>query len=488
MNQAAPLSKKEGVKSSLRHQISTGVLLPGSRVPSLQALAHELQVSKNTAIAALEELCSEGLLEAQERRGFFVRKVKAHAVRARSTRLAELQLDHTEHGMASILVPGPDEQFVSVGGGCAPASLLATPEWSAMLKSHPPRDSLSCLRYADPLGEPRLREAISGREGLVSDKNIGPDQILVTHGAVEALNLCLGFAVAHTGIARVAVESPGYYMLKPMLDQLGIEVIGVPRSEAGLDVEALHNILRGQKIAAFVVNPNHQNPLGTTLSLSDRFSIAAAAETHGFLVIEDEVYRGLWLDAEEPPSVSSFIPRRSFFVGSFSKTLGPGLRIGYVVCPQEYVSDMRRRKFVSTLSGDAYTQNLVAEFLEKRGYQKHLFQLRAEIRRKGKIAQVQAQEFAHMGAFAGPFAGGFFQRFVFSAKIDVMSLYQEGKSRGILLAPGCFYEMGVNSAGQASGPGNSVQRNAPWMRVNVTNCEGSALTTALRFVESSSFL
>src|SRR6185436_4213399 len=111
--------------------------------------------------------------------------------------------------------------------GTAAESLLSTPEWSATLKNAPPRDPRESLRYADPMGEPHLREAIAARYGG-QDEPAG--RVIITHGAVEALNICFAAAAAETGSRRVAIESPGYFMLAPILESLGLEVVPLPRA------------------------------------------------------------------------------------------------------------------------------------------------------------------------------------------------------------------------------------------------------------------
>ena len=183
-----PGDKRREVKAHVESLVASGVLRRGIRVQSILYLARALDVAKNTVIAALDELCGEGVLEARERQGFFVRTVTRRE-RARPTRLLDLEIDRVAHGMASILVQRGDD-FVPIGSGTASETLLATPEWSATLRANPTRDPLTALRYADPLGEPRLREVIAAR----LDESASADRVLVTFGAVEALNLAFAAA------------------------------------------------------------------------------------------------------------------------------------------------------------------------------------------------------------------------------------------------------------------------------------------------------
>ena len=459
------------VADHVRELVASGALRRGSRVPSILELSRSLAVAKNTVIAALDELCGEGLLEARPRQGFFVRTVRRRE-RARATRLSDLENDRVAHGMASILVNSGDG-FVPIGSGTAAETLLATPEWSATLKNAPPRSPMESLRYADPMGEPHLREAIAARYG-------GPDEpagrVIITHGAVEGLNICFAVAAAETGSRRVGVESPGYFMLAPILEGLGLEVVPLPRGHEGIDLERLRRELRRGPLAAVMVNPNHHNPVGSTLSLSQRFELAKLADEKRFWIVEDDVYKGLWTEDEEPPTIHSLLPQRTLYLSSFSKTLGPALRVGFIVSPDSLLGQVRRRVFLQSLSGDAYTQNLVAEFVDRRGYQKHLAEMREELSRRARIAKLQSQPFARLGRFAGSFTGGLFWRFELAEGIDVMPLYRAAREANVLLSPGCYFHCDADPVAGRS-----------WMRVNVSRCEGDTLSRVLRLLVKEAF-
>jgi DNA-binding transcriptional MocR family regulator len=469
-DRSAGAGKRDDVKRHVTALIEAGVLRRGARLPSILELSRSLDVAKNTVIGALDALCGEGVLEARERQGFFVKTARRRP-RVRETRLADLAVDRIAHGMATILVESRDG-FVPIGSGTAAESLLATPEWSAALRAAPPRDARTSLRYADPLGEPHLREAIAA---LHDGGDETPGRVVITHGAVEALNLAFAAAASDTRSRRVAIESPGYFMVAPMIQALGLEPVPVPVSGgatgSGIDVDRLRAEAARAPLAAVMVNPSHQNPTGTTLPLAARFEIARLADEHRFWIVEDDVYRGLWTEAEEPPTIASLLPRRTLYVGSFSKTLGPGLRIGFAIVPDPLLEDVRRRCFLHGLSGDAYTQNLVAEFVDRRGYQRHLTELREELGRRARIARVQSEPFAALGRFATTFKGGLFWRFELAAGIDAMTLYKAARARNILLSPGWFFrsEKDEHAAGA----------DDRWMRVNVSRCEGAVLTNVL---------
>jgi len=447
--------------------IESGVLRRGSRLPSILDLARTLGVAKNTVIGALDGLCGEGVLEARERQGFFVKSARRRNP-ARATALRDLDTDPVAHGMASILVQ-VDGGLPSIGNGTTAESLLATPAWTAFLRSAPPRDPRASLRYADPMGEARLREVIGARFG---DSEDAPERTLITCGAVESLNLSFSAAAASTECRRIAIESPGYFMLAPIITSLGLEPVSIPRPREGLDLERLRRELRRGRIAAFMLNPTHHNPTGATLSLAERFEVAKLADEHRFFVVEDDVYRGLGVAEDEPPSILSLLPERTIYVSSFSKTLGPALRVGFAIAPRPLVKDLARRRFLASLSGDAYTQNVVAEFVDQRGYQRHLLEMREELGRRVRIAGHEAKAFEKLGRFTGTYTGGLFHRFDFREGFDVMKLYQAAREADVLLSPGHLFRTVEGSA-----------KDDAWMRVNVSRCEPTVLAKVLRILE-----
>ena len=459
-------NKRDSVKSHVTDLVASGALRRGSRVPSILELTTQLDVAKNTVIAALDELCGEGVLEARPRLGFFVKSARRREP-ARPTRLSDLEMDRVAHGMASILVPD-ESDYVGIGNGTTSESLLATPEWTAALKNAPPRDPRVSLRYADPIGESHLREVIGTRFGGTDDASA---RVIVTNGAIEALNLAFAATAARTGSRRIAMETPGYFMLGPMVTALGLEPVGIPRGPSGLDLDRLRKEARRAPIAAMMVNSNHQNPVGASLSLSERFELARLADERHFFIIEDDVYKGLWMFAEEPPSIYSMLPEKTLYLSSFSKTLGPGLRVGFVLAPDSLLFDLRRRKFLMSLSGDAYVQNLVADFLDRRGYQKHLAEMREELARRARIAKKQSEPFSALGSFRGEYRGGLFWSFDLRPGIDVESLYRLAREKNVLISPGSFFHL-------EAAPGEDR-----WMRVNVSRCEGTTLSRSLTVLQ-----
>ena len=354
--------------------VQSGTLRRGSRVPSIAELTRALDVGKNTVVLALSDLCGDGMLESRERLGFFVRSAPVRQL-AKRTRIADLRVDAIAHGMATILVQNA-EGLVTVGSGTTAESVLATNEWRRTLGRFEARDPERNLRYADPLGEPRLRDAIAARLG-----NASPDHVVVTYGAIEALNHAFAVTAAATGSRRIGVESPGYFMIPSMLARARSHRSSdsAHRSRSRSRKTCAANVARSSPLAAMMINPNHHNPTGKTLSLSERFELAALAQEKRFFVIEDDVYKGALGKRRRAAERLVDAPRAH----ALRELVFENTRSRFACRLRRSTRDARRRdsskKFVQTLTGDAYTQNLVAEFVGSRSYDKHLKSMRGEL-------------------------------------------------------------------------------------------------------------
>jgi|GEM_PF-4119255 len=466
--------KREEVKNYLRDLSRRPEHEGGLALPSIHRLRASLAVSKNTVIGALEELCDEGLLEARERQGFFVRRMKRRMA-ARETDISMLRYNRLEHAMASITCCHAGQRIVSLGGGVISEAVLASPELTHFLKGHARLTVHDLATYAPPQGSARLREAISASPILADGVNLTPENVLITNGAMEALRLALRQVKRRTGRRKIAIESPGYYLLQPLLEQEDFSFVPVPRTHEGLDLAALERVARGGDLAAFITNPSHQNPLGSSLPLAQKFEIASIADRHGLFLIEDEVYRGLSQDEKEAPAIFSFAPLRTIYVGSFSKTAVPVFRTGFVAAHESALREMLEDKFLMNLSNNGPSQELLAQFLLSRDFARHIKFVQGELRRCHRMALSQAQGFEDLGVFEDqPFRGGLFARFLFRSRLNVVEVYERAKAMGIVISPGeLFYVPGSNELSEPS-----------WMRVNISETREQSLARVLEFMRA----
>ncbi|ANN18925.1 GntR family transcriptional regulator [Amycolatopsis orientalis] len=343
----------------LRDGILDGRLRAGERLPPTRELARELDVSRNTVAVAYERLTAEGFLNGHVGRGTFV---SADPV-ARADRAAPAGAGVRPAARWRSLPPplGADRSVPAFDFrvGVPDPALFPLRTWrrlvsQALRPSLPPRSG-----YADPAGLETLRVAIARHIGAARSVRASGEDVLVTQGAQQALDL-IGRVLIEPGTS-VAVEDPGYPPAARLFASLGARVVKVPVDAEGLDVTALPRGIR-----LIYTTPSHQFPLGTAMSLARRTALLAWAERNDAVIVEDD-YDSEYRFSDRPlePLQSLDHHGRVLYVGSFSKTLLPLLRLGFLVAPASLRPALRQAKQLMDWHGDLVTQSAMASFIDE---------------------------------------------------------------------------------------------------------------------------
>ncbi len=353
----------------LQDAILDGRLRPGERLPSSRELAGRLKVARNTVCVAYERLIAEGFLVARVGAGTFV---GAEPVARATPRTAP-----TGHGVRprpfwNSVAPGAFSAFsgpqpiydFQVGrpdGGLFP---LAT--WRRLVAGELRASTVRAAGYGEPAGHAGLREAIARHIGVSRSVRARAEDVLVTQGAQQALDL-VGRVLVGPGDC-VAVEEPGYPPARSLFGCLGAQVVGIPVDDEGLDVSALPAAAR-----LVYVTPSHQFPLGTPMSLARRAALLEWASRHGAVIVEDD-YDSEFRFCERPVEPLQSLDRngRVVYVGTFSKTLLPTLRLGFLVAPASLQPALRAAKQLTDWHGDPVTQAALARFIDSGELPRHV--------------------------------------------------------------------------------------------------------------------
>jgi len=348
------------IYSAIRDAIESGKLASGARLPSWSDLAAQLGVSRGTVRAAYERLIDEQF---------------AIGLGAAGTRVAERPAVPIAAGWSPEAPPLPD--LFDAFGAAPLAFQMGVPSqdafpfklWSRILARAARRASAAPVGYPDPRGEPDLRREIAAYLGVARGLRCSPSQVFVTAGFSGALSLAirgLGMEGRHAWI-----EDPGFPLTRTALGLAGMTVTAVPVDADGLDVDA--GIRQAKEAALAVVTPGQQAPLGMTMSLSRRIALLAWARQNDAWIIEDDYLSELQLTGRAAPALASIDQDgRVLHVGSFSKTISPALRLGFLVVPP----DMTRRfgDIAACLAPApaACIQHAVTEFMHDGHYLRHL--------------------------------------------------------------------------------------------------------------------
>jgi GntR family transcriptional regulator/MocR family aminotransferase len=334
-----------------------GRLQPGQALPSTREFSARLAVSRNTVIAAYDRLVAEGFLAGRAGVGTYVSDQvrpegrppplpEAAAARPRAIwddQPEPLDLSHRHE--------------YDFRAGLPDAGRFPYPTWRSLVADELREGSVGTGVYADPAGHPDLRAAIARHIGVSRGVPATADLVLVTSGIQQAIDL-LGRVLLEPG-DRVAVEDPGWPPPRNLFQTLGAEVVGVPVDSEGLVVDALPDRTR-----VVYVSPSHQFPLGVAMSLSRRLALLAWARRVGGVILEDD-YDSEFRYAGRPIEPLHSLDRagRTVYLGSFSKSMLPTLRLGFCVCPPSLFPALRKAKYLTDWHTALPLQGALARFI-----------------------------------------------------------------------------------------------------------------------------
>jgi GntR family transcriptional regulator/MocR family aminotransferase len=350
----------------LHDAIMDGRLRPGERLPPTRELAQRLDVSRNTVAVAYERLTAEGFLTGRVGAGTFVTDAAGATGPGRTTRKAAPA--PAGRGLKArpvwqaIPPPDPPERAAAPYDfrvGVPEAGLFPFETWRRIVARELRPSAVVSANYGEPAGHAGLRAAIARHIGISRSVRAAADDVLVTQGAQQALDL-IGRVLVDPG-GCVAVEEPGYPPARQLFRSMGARVVGVPVDSEGLDVARLPDATR-----LVYVTPSHQFPLGTPMSLARRAALLAWAERHRAVIIEDD-YDSEYRFSDRPLEPLQNLDRggRVLYVGTFSKTLLPRLRLGFLVAPASLRDALHNAKRLTDWHGELTTQAALARFIDE---------------------------------------------------------------------------------------------------------------------------
>lgn len=430
------LHRYEELAAIIARMVANGALRPGSRAPSLRRLCKDHGASLSTALQAYQVLEDRGVLEARPRSGFYVALRPTNLLRTPeiSRPPATPQRVSISATVQAQLDYAADPRLVPLGCAIPSAALLAGGRLDRFLARAARLEGARCNVYTIPRGDLRLRQEIA-RRALRWGQGVSPEDIVVTCGCTEALMLALR-TVARPGQA-VAIESPTYFGLLHSLEALGLRALELPTDPvAGVDCAALERALKQKAIAACLFSSCFNNPLGCTVPDDKKRELLRLLTKHRVPLIEDDIYGDLHFAADRPKPFSAFdAAGNTLYCSSFSKTIAPGYRIGWLASAR-HVQAILEHKLASTLSGPALPQAALGEFLSCGGYDSHLRRLRRVFGDSiDRALRVVGECFPHGTRVSRP-TGGFVLWVELPRAIDSRALLDQALRRNICFTPG----------------------------------------------------
>jgi GntR family transcriptional regulator/MocR family aminotransferase len=442
------------VCEAVRGLIVSGALLPGDKLPPSRELSTKLGINRNTATSAYEELAKTGEVRSHVGQGTFVAVRRAGGsasdpaapIRFRFSRAAEasaprvrssgaLRTEHPDPIDFASLVPDED--------------LFPVEPFRRVLDEVLRAEGKKLLQYGPAAGHPPLRAYIAERL-----RSRGPwraradaENVLIVNGTQQALDLICR-SLLDPG-DRVALESPTYTIILPLLAQYQAQIEPVPMTDRGLDLAILETALERSNPKLVFTMPTFHNPTGITMDLPSRKRLLELCARHGTAVVEDDFDSELRFEGAEVPPLKALDERDSVLhIGTFSKGLFPGLRLGWIVAPKPVVEALGRSKLISDYHTSLLLQAAVLEFCRKGHYDRHLKRLAAIYRDKGKRLQEALERFFPPEVRWTRPEGGFALWVTLREGLSSESILAESAKAGVLFTPGThFFSRGAGAEG-----------------------------------------
>lgn len=417
--------------------IRTGTLRPGDRVPSVRRMSVSRGVSVPTVVQAYRRLEARRFIASRPQSGFYVLSPQARAGLSKvepAVALPEPGAITTGDLIMRVLEMVANPALVPLGTALPAEELLPSRALARALRGVTRQQPGGVRPPVTPSGAEALRREIA-RRALDAGDPVTPDDIVVTCGCAEALSLCLR-ALTRPG-DTVAVESPAYFGTLQAIEVLGLRAIEIPMdAEAGLNIEALAQVLDGRKVAALVVTPNVHNPLGCVMPDDRKRELVSLLATHAVPAIEDNTYGELAFGEVRPRSLRTFDTAGLVITcGSFSKTLAPEYRVGWVI-PGPYRDPVLHLKLATTAATAVPPQLALAAYLASGGYEHHLRRLRRALQGTVDRFSFEIMERFPEGTRISRPAGGYLLWVQLPEGVDTVALQRHAVSRGLSVAPG----------------------------------------------------
>lgn len=428
----------------IRNKIKRGEWPPGTKIPSQRRLADDFGVNRSTIVMALDELTADGFLKGNRGGGTVVTSSWDQP----SSPPPPDWTSYVNAGVQAFNLPTVQEinqaefrpDIIRLGTGELAPELLPQEDMKTVLQA------LSVetmpLGYAEPKGNAGLRRLIAQH---VEEYGIrtAPSSILIVSGALQALHL-ISIGLLHRG-STILLEKPSYLYSIPIFQSAGMKLAGIPMNRQGIQADLIPKYKKQYNGALLYTIPSFHNPTGIVMAKERREQLMQVCLKEGLPLIEDDVYRDLWIDEPSPiPLKAADSTGIVLYLGSLSKTVSPGLRIGWIIGPEPVIDRLADIKMQTDYGASSLSQAAAEKWLASGLYRQHMEALRQQLRHRRMIA-VTAME-RHLGNYAEwevP-KGGFYVWVRLKQELPLKALFAAALKAGVLLNPGHLYE-GENS-------------------------------------------
>ncbi|KZE44592.1 GntR family transcriptional regulator [Brevibacillus parabrevis] len=387
-----PIPLTRQIYTQFRDKILRGDWAAGFKLPSTRKMAQELRISRNVAIEAYDQLFAEGYIESRQGSGYFV--------------APGIYLEQFARGQEQLL-PSADDQseaLIDFRSGVPALEQFPRGLWGKTVQQVCHDAPLSAFGYNRPEGRAELRDVLSRYLYRTRGVQCAPEQIVMTSGATQALTLIAKVLLNRESC--VLIEDPITQDIQSIFTSTGARLCPVPVDEHGMDVNSLPPALDGSRPSFAFVTPTHQFPLGTTLTIQRRIQLIQYARSVDCYIVEDDYDSEFRYESPPISSIQGLAPERVIYIGSFSKILSPGLRLGYLVLPETLVEQYQQAKWLSDLHTPSLEQLALGRFVEEGHLEKYISKMKKLYKKRRQcLIEALRRTFADRVAIWGEAAG-----------------------------------------------------------------------------------
>lgn len=368
-----PSTLIEQIMADVKQKIATVSYLPGTRLPSIRATAKTHKVSPSTVAEAYERLVADGVLYSKAGSGFYVVDSAPPLSLAKMTPNLDRVVNPLWISRQSLET---DDSSMKPGCGWLPADWLYEEGMRRGLRQAAKASSDVIGEYATPLGLPELRHYLVRRMAGLGIEAV-PEQVMLTASGTQAIDLICRYLL--TAGDTVIVDDPCYFNFNAMLRAHRVNIISVPYTQSGPDIEAFATALTTHKPRLYITNATIHNPTGATLSPSTAYQVLKLAQDAGLYIIEDDIFADFEVVNPKIPPAPRLAAldglKNVFYIGSFSKTISASLRCGFIAAHEDVIEELVDLKIATGFSGSQLTESVIFSILTHSGYAKHILSL-----------------------------------------------------------------------------------------------------------------
>ncbi|MCI0764243.1 PLP-dependent aminotransferase family protein [Bacillus sp. TL12] len=440
-NGSSPVPLYKQIEEYIKGKIINGEWTIGTKLPSQRAFSQAFEVNRSTIVMALDELTAQGLIEGEGRRGTIVR----NDIGSVSTLAPPPNWNsYVETGIYYPNLPTIQEinqaefypNIIRLGTGELSPELLPEKKMKQIMKELSYREIP--LGYEEPRGDFKLREQIA-KYLQKYDILASPASILIVSGAIQALQL-ISMGLLRKG-SSILLEKPSYLYSLNVFQSAGMRLFGIPMDEHGIQPSLISKYKRQFNGSILYTIPSFHNPTSLVMSEQRRQEVIKVCNEIGLPIIEDAVYQDLWLDSPSPKPLKAYDTNGVVLhIGSMSKVISPGLRIGWVVGPEPVIKRLADIKMQMDYGSSSLSQRAAAEWFASELYEKHIQQIRIELKKRRDFMLEMLEKYCRDVATWQIPTGGFYIWLHIKPNISMRELFEKALQEKILLNPGNVYD------------------------------------------------